>query len=76
MTLATSQSYKGLESSGVTLVVFITLILVTFFSIDLLKIIGAKYLRPLVTKSLLKSLNKLIGIVFIVFGLYLLFKLF
>lgn len=76
MTLATSQSYKGHENNGLTLVIFITLILVTFFSIDLLKIIGAKYLRPLVTKSLLKSLNKLIGIVFIVFGLYLLFKLF
>ena len=76
MTLATSQSYKGLENNGLTLVIFITLILVTFFSIDLLKIIGAKYLRPLVTKSLLKSLNRLIGIVFIVFGLYLLFKLF
>jgi threonine/homoserine/homoserine lactone efflux protein len=50
------------------------MVLVTFFSVDILKIIGAKYLRPLVTNKLLNGLNKLIGIVFSLFGLFLLLR--
>ena len=54
-----------------TLFVFFAAILITFFSIDLLKIIGAKKLQPLVTKKLLIGLNRLIGIVFGCFGIVL-----
>jgi threonine/homoserine/homoserine lactone efflux protein len=50
------------------MILFLATILITFFSIDLLKIIGAKSLRPLVTPKLLKGLNYVIGIVFIAFG--------
>jgi threonine/homoserine/homoserine lactone efflux protein len=53
---------------------FISIILVTFFSLDIIKIFGAKYLRPLVTIRLLNGLNKLIGIVFGLFGLFLLIR--
>lgn len=53
---------------------FIIIILTTFFSVDFLKILGAKQLRPLVTNKLLKALNQLIGIVFVVFGLILIFQ--
>ena len=49
-------------------IVFVTTILVTFFSIDLLKIMGAKKLRPLLNAKRLNFLNKFIGMVFIVFG--------
>ena len=73
MTLASSYTSKGDESYSIGL--FLCIILSTFFSVDILKIIGAKYLRPLVTKKVLLGLNKLIGIVFIVFGLFLFFKL-
>ena len=73
MTLASSYSNKGNENYSIGL--FLCIILSTFFSVDILKIIGAKYLRPLVTKKVLLGLNKLIGIVFIVFGLFLFFKL-
>ena len=73
MTLASSQSQEGAENYSILL--FISIVLITFFSVDILKIIGAKYLRPLVTKKVLNGLNKLIGIVFIVFGLFLFFKL-
>ncbi len=59
------------EGSGHTMLIFITSILITFFSIDLLKIVGAKSLRPLVTHKLLKGLNSLIGIVFLGFGVVL-----
>jgi threonine/homoserine/homoserine lactone efflux protein len=38
---------------------FLLVIIFTFFSIDVLKIIGAKYLRPLVTNKLLNCLKKL-----------------
>lgn len=48
---------------------YLTIILITFFGIDVLKIFGAKRLRPLVTPKLLVGLNRLIGIVFVVFGI-------
>lgn len=67
MTLAAE---NGSESSS-RMVVFLATILITFFSFDLLKIIGAKSLRPLVTNRLLKGLNRLIGIVFAAFGVVL-----
>jgi len=35
-----------------------------------LKILGAKRLRPLVTQRLLIGLNRLIGIIFVVFGIF------
>lgn len=50
---------------------FLIIILVTFFSFDLLKIFGAKKLRPMVTDKLLVALNHLIGIVFGAFGIFL-----
>lgn len=64
---------KGTKGEGTdwSMLIFLATILITFFSIDLLKIIGAKKLRPLVTPNLLNALNKLIGIVFVAFGLIL-----
>jgi len=59
------------EGTFTTMIVFISSILITFFSFDLLKIFGAKSLRPLVTTRLLKGLNQLIGIVFVAFALVL-----
>lgn len=53
------------------LIVFFTTILATFFSIDFLKIIGAKQLQPLVTQRRLVMLNRLIGIIFVASGIFL-----
>lgn len=50
---------------------YIGIILITFFSFDLLKIFGAKKLRPLVTDKVLIILNHFIGIVFACFGVFL-----
>lgn len=66
MTLGAKDAAEG--GSLNSMLIFIGAILITFFSIDLLKIFGAKSLRPLVTKRLLKGLNRLIGIVFFGFG--------
>lgn len=69
--LTLSDKGQDIDSSTYT---FIVILLGTFFSIDLLKIVGAKQLRPLITGKLLTALNQLIGIVFVVFGLVLIFQ--
>lgn len=53
---------------------YIAIILITFFSIDLLKIIGAKKLRPFITDSVLVGLNRFIGIIIIGTAVYLILK--
>lgn len=53
---------------------YILIIMVTFFSIDLLKIIGAKKLRPFITDNLLLSLNRLIGLIIMGTGALLIIK--
>jgi threonine/homoserine/homoserine lactone efflux protein len=58
------------------LIIFVILVLVTYFGMDVLKILGAKKLRPLVTDALLLALNRLIGIVFTAFGVFLILKQF
>lgn len=66
MTLGAKDAAEG--GSIYSMLIFISAILITFFSIDLLKIFGAKSLRPMVTSKLLTGLNRLIGIVFFGFG--------
>ena len=73
MTLA-SKSTKLSNGESAPVMFFILIIMLTFFFFDLLKILGAKKLRPLVTDNLLKSLNQFIGIVFVGFGVFLLIK--
>lgn len=76
MTLASKQSQSPINGGDSTpIMFFIAVILITFFSFDLLKIIGAKKLRPLVTDNLLKALNQLTGIVFLGFGILLIVKI-
>lgn len=50
---------------------FISIVIFTFFSVDILKILAAKKLRPIVNQKLLAALNRVIGIVFCLFGLFL-----
>ena len=56
------------------IIVFVSVIVITFFSIDFLKILGAKKLRPLLDPRRLGFLNKFIGLVFIAFGAFLVFR--
>jgi threonine/homoserine/homoserine lactone efflux protein len=53
---------------------FITIVLLTFFGVDILKILAAKKLRPLVNQKLLLALNRVIGIVFCLFGVFLILQ--
>jgi len=68
-----TSTLQGDESS--TVLLFISIILLSFFCFDLLKIVGAKKLRPLVTDKILKSMNQLTGFVFFSFGLFILIKI-
>ncbi len=63
-----AKAYPSEDLHNSSILFYLSVILITFFSIDLLKILGAKKLRPLVTDKLLIALNHLIGIVFAIFG--------
>lgn len=52
-----------------TQIIYISLILITFFSIDILKIIGAKKLKDFLTPSWIRVVNMVLGIILILFGL-------
>lgn len=63
------------DKSGIGWVfLFISIVLVTFFGVDVLKILAAKKLRPLVNQKLLTALNRVIGIVFCLFGVFLILQ--
>ncbi len=70
--LTLAEKSEGMAAAP--LFTFITIILVTFFGVDVLKIFGAKKLRPLITDNLMKGLNRLIGIVFVGFGVFLIIQ--
>ncbi len=55
-------------------ILFIGILLITFFSIDVLKIMGAKKLRPFITDPLLRSLNRITGSILFLFGVVLLLQ--
>lgn len=59
------------EYAGWHMMLYLGVILITFFSIDVLKIIGAKKLRPFITTHVLRSLNRITGCVLMVFGVFL-----
>lgn len=69
--MALGQSGAETVFTGWDMFFFIAVILVTFFTIDILKIIGAKRLRPFITSKLLKSLNQITGAILMVFGIFL-----
>ena len=72
LTLANQSISDG--ASDFMLFLFLMIVLTTFLGFDLLKILGAKQLKPLVTDRVLIGLNRLIGIVFFLFGVVLLFQ--
>lgn len=54
--------------------IYIGVILSVFFLVDILKIIGAKKLRPFITNKVLTSLNHFTGTILVAFGLILLIQ--
>lgn len=60
--------------SDLHIVIYLSVILITFFGIDCLKAFVANKLKPLVTVGLLKGLNLLIGLVFAGTGAFLILR--
>lgn len=56
---------------GFDVFVYVSVILITFFGIDVLKILGAKQLRPFITNAVLRSLNRITGTILFAFGIFL-----
>lgn len=61
---------KDVLSGGETFF-YLFIVLFTFFTIDVIKIVGAKRLRPFITVALLRSLNRITGSILMVFGVFL-----
>jgi len=59
---------------GQSMELYIIIILVTFFSVDVLKVLGAKKLRPFITDKVLVGLNRLTGLIIFITGIVLLLK--
>lgn len=69
--MALGKSGQEAQFTGWDMFFYLAIILITFFSIDVLKIFGAKKLRPFITVKLLKSLNHVTGSILMAFGLFL-----
>lgn len=61
-------------SADLTVVLYIVLILLTFFTIDIFKIFGAKKLKNVLTPAWMNIINRVLGIILICIGSVFLFK--
>lgn len=66
-TLRDKTVINGFSENG-TVVLYLFVILVTFFGIDVFKIIGAEKLKNVLTPSWMQIINRFLGIILIVFG--------
>ncbi|MFA5574640.1 MAG: LysE family transporter [Brumimicrobium sp.] len=70
--IASSRSVGKNANNDWELFIFLIFVLGTFFAIDILKIVGAKQLRPFITSKLLSSMNRITGSILMIFGVFLL----
>lgn len=70
MALGAKENYD--PSIPAPMLIYLATLLTVFFSIDVLKILGAKKLRPFITNSVLTSLNRILGTILFIFGIVLL----
>lgn len=69
--MALGHSGSDAVHTGGETFLYLLVVLFTFFAIDVGKIVGAKKLRPFITVSLLRSLNRITGTILMVFGAFL-----
>lgn len=74
LSVASVAKHESTNDSNAFLFFYLGVILLTYFSFDLIKIATAKKIRNLVTEKLLNALNKTIGVLFIAFGLFFIFR--
>ena len=76
LSVASVAKHDSPDDTNSYLFLFLGIVLTTFISFDILKIVTAKRIRNFVTEKLLNLLNKLIGSLFIGFGLFFIFRVF
>lgn len=74
--IAAGPNKEGSEANGLadSMLLYIVILLMTFFAVDVLKIVGAKKLKPLITDKVLTGLNRLTGLIFLITGIILFSK--
>jgi threonine/homoserine/homoserine lactone efflux protein len=55
-------------------IIYVVIIFITFFGIDVLKILGAKMLKDILTRQWMYVINMVLGIILLVFGTLFLFQ--
>lgn len=74
LSLAAQSVPDNTKNPNTWILLFISILLGTYFSIDVLKVITAKRLRTLVNQNLLNALNILIGLIFFLTGVFQILK--
>jgi threonine/homoserine/homoserine lactone efflux protein len=55
-------------------IIYVVIIFITFFGIDVLKIVGAKLLKDILTRQWMYIINMVLGIILLIFGTLFLFQ--
>jgi threonine/homoserine/homoserine lactone efflux protein len=74
LSLAAQSVPDSAENVNTWILLFISILLGTYFCFDILKIFTAKRLRSLVNQNLLNALNILIGLIFLLTGIFQIIK--
>ena len=74
LSIAAQSIPEYFDNDTSAILVFISILLVTYFGFDVLKIFAAKKLRPLVNQNLLNALNRFIGLIFFLTGIFIIIK--
>ena len=76
LSLAAQSVPDNTKNPNTWILLFISILLGTYFGFDILKVFAAKKLRTLVNQNLLNALNILIGLIFLLTGVFQLIKSF
>ena len=74
LSLAAQSVPDNTKNPNTWILLFLSILLGTYFSIDVLKVFTAKRLRTLVNQNLLNALNILIGLIFLLTGIFQIIK--
>ena len=74
LSLAAQSVPDNTKNPNTSILLFLSILLVTYFGFDILKIFVAKRLRTLVNQNLLNALNILIGLIFLLTGVFQIIK--
>ena len=74
LSLAAQSVPDNTKNPNTWILLFLSILLGTYFSVDVLKVFTAKRLRTLVNQNLLNALNILIGLIFFLTGIFQIIK--